>query len=323
MTRKNWLRVEVYGTLGVIVLLFLVHPYTRQTVFGPKVAGMPFAYWQDRCRAAALPGKQEPSFIAKLMRLMPPNRRVGAASEAEMLPVFLSLRDDPSEQVRAHVADLLGRYPDSGEARAALLDFLDDPSAIVRAQALRVLAVVQPPDPLALPKLRERLDDGDATCRLWAACAILGREKQPQEKTVAVLGASLKAVDAMRRFQVIGDLCRLGKNNAEMLKVLRQAVADNPGLAFDFANGLQQAGLAAAPLLIELLAARDANARRSAASQLGDLGPRTKDAIPALLALRDDPDASVRYVAGVTLWQIDPQRFAKPAPPPRGAPATR
>lgn len=95
MTRKNWLRVGTYGTLSVIVLLFLAHPYTRQTLFGPRVGGMPLAYWQDCFRDDALPSEPKPSLTAKALRFVGFNKTTREPSAAEMLPVVLSLRDDP------------------------------------------------------------------------------------------------------------------------------------------------------------------------------------------------------------------------------------
>ena len=43
MTRKRLLRIGVYGSLASVVLLFLLHPYSRQMIFGPRIRGQPLA----------------------------------------------------------------------------------------------------------------------------------------------------------------------------------------------------------------------------------------------------------------------------------------
>ncbi len=64
------------------------------------------------------------------------------------------------------------------------------------------------------------------------------------------------------------------------------------------------------PALIEALAHRGSDVRRSAAIKLGVFGEQAKDAIPALQkAEENDGDARVREAAGIALSRIDPERF--------------
>jgi HEAT repeat protein len=64
------------------------------------------------------------------------------------------------------------------------------------------------------------------------------------------------------------------------------------------------------PALIEGLAHKGSNVRRSSALKLGEFHEQAKDAIPALQkAEHDDADARVREAAGIALSRIDPKQF--------------
>jgi HEAT repeat protein len=65
------------------------------------------------------------------------------------------------------------------------------------------------------------------------------------------------------------------------------------------------------PALIEGLAHKGSNVRRSSALKLGEFHEQAKDAIPALQkAEHEDADARVRESAGIALSRIDPERFS-------------
>jgi chromosome segregation ATPase len=69
---------------------------------------------------------------------------------------------------------------------------------------------------------------------------------------------------------------------------------------------LAQAGSAAVPGLIELLADRRPEIRRWAAQVLGEIGPDAEDALDALELARADPDEEVRTAVGKALRRIAP-----------------
>lgn len=60
-------------------------------------------------------------------------------------------------------------------------------------------------------------------------------------------------------------------------------------------------------LLAELLSSKHISVRRNAATALGQMGPRGKEAVEKLEALRDDADPIVRVAAAEALWKIDPR----------------
>ena len=72
------------------------------------------------------------------------------------------------------------------------------------------------------------------------------------------------------------------------------------------------------PALIEALGDKSDGVRQSAAIGLGSFGEQAKDAIPALLALRGDPDVRVHEAVEVALSRIDPTSFPDPRKPAPG-----
>ncbi len=69
------------------------------------------------------------------------------------------------------------------------------------------------------------------------------------------------------------------------------------------------------PALIAALGDKSDNVRQSAVIGLGSFGEQAKDAIPALEAMRRDPDVRVREAVGVALYRIDPTNFPDPHKP--------
>lgn len=67
-TRKQALRIGVYVTLGGFVLIALLHPFSRQTLFGPKIRDLPLCYWQDGFRRRAIDDGSRDSLATKVFR---------------------------------------------------------------------------------------------------------------------------------------------------------------------------------------------------------------------------------------------------------------
>jgi hypothetical protein len=68
ITRKQALRIGVYVTLGVVVSIVLLYPFTRQAIFGPKIRNMPLCYWQDGFRRAEHRDANGDSLATKIVR---------------------------------------------------------------------------------------------------------------------------------------------------------------------------------------------------------------------------------------------------------------
>jgi hypothetical protein len=154
MTRKRMFRIGVYGTLGVAVLILLLNPFTRQAMFGPKIQDLPLCYWQDNFRYYALRGSQRDTPTTILCQWLGFKRHeVWGLPERkfDVLPVLLSLTDDPEPRVRERVASALGRGFAPDECAPTLNHMLDDPEAAVRAAASKSLARVYPESAAAKP----------------------------------------------------------------------------------------------------------------------------------------------------------------------------
>src|SRR6266404_7183038 len=131
MTRKRWLRIGVYGTLGFTVLAVFANPYNRQRVFGPKIRGEPLCSWQQRFRHKFAPEEKTDTLVTKVsnwMGLQSLDPDPWPVHDPDMLPVVLSFVDDPSTKIREVVAQSLHMFPLSPETGDSLTRMLDDPS---------------------------------------------------------------------------------------------------------------------------------------------------------------------------------------------------
>src|SRR5882724_7375183 len=145
MTRKRLVRIGAGGTLGVVLLLLLLHSYGRQMVFGPRVRGLPLCYWQNRYREAGAWRASEDSLTTRMLTIVGinPNRGMDTFPVGEdMLAVVLSLVDDPDPAVRASVAYSLSQYPDSAEACNALRAMMNDDDQFCRVRAAFLRSLV-------------------------------------------------------------------------------------------------------------------------------------------------------------------------------------
>src|SRR4051812_20662682 len=102
MNRKRISRLTLYGALGVAVLLFLLHPCTRQAGFGPRIRGEPLWTWQQRYRRAAAPSEYREPLVQKaagLLGIKPfrPGRIL--PEDEDLLPLALSLVNDELPRV--------------------------------------------------------------------------------------------------------------------------------------------------------------------------------------------------------------------------------
>jgi hypothetical protein len=120
----------------------LVNPFFRQTLFGPRIGGVPLCYWQDAVRYRIDPSAYGDSFTSKVTRWLGVEETGTVCiniNGPDMLPVFESLADDPNPRVRQEIANWLGSPMWQGKSRPVLVRLLDDPEPTVRAAATRSL----------------------------------------------------------------------------------------------------------------------------------------------------------------------------------------
>jgi HEAT repeat protein len=310
VTRKRLLLIVLGSTLAVIAAAFFAHPYGRQFVFGPKIRGVPLWSWQQQFRKHY--ANPNDDYIANALAPLGVQRAEATWNpDPDLLPVLLSLVDEPDDQLRAHVAQNLGYYPGSAPAGEALIVLLDDPSETVRhfaACAFVNMNLAEPYMP-ALAKLREHMDDENEWCRLHAAVAAYMIDQKPDEKTLRILREKLRSRKGYEQQYAATGLCIMGAATPESLP----EVADQARTSYDvrsaFAYHGGGYGPRAVPALVELLSAADQHVRRSAACSLGKLGPESKSAIPALVRALNDPYEPTRTVAADALSKIDPERY--------------
>jgi HEAT repeat protein len=319
MTRKRLLRIGFYGTSGLILLLVVLDPYSRQSIFGPKFGGEPLCYWQDKIRQGNAANE---SLVAKLLAFLGVRSRDsddwGQLTGPERLAVWLTLLDDSDPRVRASVARVLVDYPESREAIKGLLHLLDDGISDVQGNAASAFSLIPSAAGPALPRLRKLMDHSNEMCRVHAAAAVCKAIRPRDEKALANLRAALTSSDTNTRIAAIQALCAVGTDIPAMFADLAAAVRDNRWSRAAFAANAAGFGAIAVPVLIELLGDSDELVRNGAAVSLGEIGPDAKAAVPALLNVRDGQVQPVRRNADEALSKIAPKRArqADAAPDP-------
>jgi hypothetical protein len=143
---RRIVRVMVYVGLVCLPFVALSDPFLRQSVFGPKIHGVPVYAWEhdarrDFSRSSARPSLYERVAGSLGFRVSPtyiddfrfPHR------DPELLPILLTLADDNDQEVRYWVALYLGNHPNEPKAIAALEELANDPVKLVREQAQKSL----------------------------------------------------------------------------------------------------------------------------------------------------------------------------------------
>ena len=98
MTRKRMLRVGLYGSFGLAVMFVFLHPFLRQSLFGPTIRDLPLCYWQENFRRAARDDQGPVSLTTKVVRWLGFDKReqfVALPDGADGLRVLLTLVHDP------------------------------------------------------------------------------------------------------------------------------------------------------------------------------------------------------------------------------------
>ena len=154
-----------------------------------------------------------------------------------------------------------------------LIAALEEPDAEVQREAADVLGEVGPEAQAALPALEKQLKLEAATPE--AGMLVLAMHKISPHAARDYLTGALRAADPRIRIQTAHDFWWLKKDAKTVV-----------------------------PILIAALGESDADVRRAAAQQLGEIGPVAKEAIPALLKAAADPDRSIQGESQTALRQI-------------------
>lgn len=190
------------------------------------------------------------------MRAVAILRDMGGPGIKAAVPDLIARLDDSDPHVRLHSAITLGNIgPEAISARPALEPFLKDKSHTVRVYtaiaAWKITGNVEP----SLTILEAGLQDRKAPF-CWAAAAFLGEMGPAARRAIPLLAEATKYADKDVASLALQSLAEIGP---ETLPILTNALADP-----------------------------DAGIRISAATALGKLGPKAKEAGPMLMKALDD-----------------------------------
>jgi HEAT repeat protein len=180
----------------------------------------------------------------------------------------------------------------------AWLADLDDADPLVREEALEVVTQLGPKAKPAVPKL-ERLAKAASEAERRRAAMALWKVDGRADAAIPVFRAALKGATGLPRVQTIQTLRDLGVPADELAPHLIDGLADPDFDARNQATVLLR-GMATEvmPVLIEEIPKARGDKLQHVLSVLSGLGPRGKEALPALNNLLKDSDPAVK-MAGV------------------------
>ena len=274
---RRWL----LASLGIVVLLFglaMLDPYPRQSLFGPKVDGIPWCVWEQKFRAEVDPEGGKESWILTLLGKVGLGQREGAVDleSPAALPIYLRLADDTNVEVRRLALERLNIRPTK-------------------------------PDEI-LPVLRRHLEDSDPLCRLRAAHAVWQLTKDP-ETVDAVL--SLKDHDTTStRLAAIRILIIMANKESKLFDVLSELTRDpEPYVRGMTVESMHHFGKRGVPVVRNSLRDPIVLVRQAAMEAAWGLGTDGLELIPMLQILLNDPEPAIRSDAAYALHRLDPERF--------------
>ncbi len=277
---RRWL----LGSLGAAALLFgvlMLHPYPRQSLFGPTIRGEPWCAWENTVRRQF--GEHRESFLDPVRRWFGSGRQPMSFDELfddpEMLPLVVALLDDPDPQVRGICA-----------------------SAIILFPCLR--------DHSALPALRIMLNDGglEGAYRVTAAEAIWRIDKD--EKTLRWIVKQLDHADSEARSLAMGHVASLCDEAPELFPhVVAQSRDPEASVRCRVMYAMVHFAKKGMPILIDGMRDPDPLVRGSAVAVVEHMGADAKTAVPVVEMLMADADPGVASQARAALQRIDPARY--------------
>jgi HEAT repeat protein len=202
------------------------------------------------------------------------------------------------------------KLPEAERILPALLRvILNDPSEIIRGEALRRLAAFGPAALAPLDSLKGVLRDPSPPVRLATAQAVW-RVAGRADLAVPVLVALLDEADAQLRSQVVSEIGRLGFYAREAVPALTKALrAADPSTRFALAASLWQIDRQnpeAQAFFLDLLAGdSDIRERRDALRSLGRSLPFRPQLRTVLLRALADPQPPLQQAAQLALPGLD------------------
>ena len=189
------------------------------------------------------------------------------------------------------------------------LKALKHPDAEVRYQAAALLVKLGPVGKIAVPELREALQDTNGFVRVKAAEALWAIEQTSPTILVPVLTQALKSKDLELRAAAAPVLGKMGAKAKSAVPVLIEALRDkDDGVLLEIVAALGEIGPAAkdsAPALLKMVGEEDRGIIEPfVVAALGNMGPGVVDDLVKAL-----PDKAIqrRRVAAEALGMIGPK----------------
>ena len=272
-------RLLIFGGLFILLSgLAMLHPYPRQSLFGPTIRGEPWCVWESKLRRQF--GTPRDSYLDKLQTWFGAERPKMSLDEAfdhpEMLPLIVSLLDDDDLEVRDTCVNAITWFPCLRNRSAA-------------------------------PALRKLLEDHELEVRVMAMHALWLIEKD--EQLLAWLAGIMNHADPEARYVAMRHAVGLSAETPMLFPAIAARVKDpHRGVRSHVMNAMIHFGKKGVPILIAGMSDEDATVRYSAVLIAKEIGADAKDAIPTLEARLQDADTDVVYAATLALRAIDPDR---------------
>ena len=282
-----WNRWSCRLLLAVAILcaLPLLHPFARQTIFGPTIDGLPWCVWEDEVRFFANGGPDERSWLQKALEkigLSKPPRLFLNLESRQALPLYLHLAEDGNVKVRQSSLGHLSRLLEKDEAAI-------------------------------LPAFRRHLEDADPCCRLIAAQCIWRATKD--RAMIAVVLPLRDDADFFVRGSVTETLEEMGGTDPDLFDPMSRLVGDaNPLVRNAAVRSMRHFGKRGVPILRQALLDADPQVRSSAIGAASELGDDGLELAPVLQELqKNDPRSWFQRDAAHALYKMAPKQFPKPA----------
>jgi len=279
---RRWL----FGFAGLTALLFglaMLHPYPRQSLFGPKLGGVPMCVWEDRVAQSAHNKKTDDEISTKLWVWLGGSTKLPDLTEegVDRLCIELLTHRDPA-------------------VRLLVLE------GFLSRESLH--------EPFVLPDLRRCLHDACPKNRLMAALAIWSVHQDPEG--LRAIESVLRDPDAKTREFAMSRLRMFTKCSPEELPIIEVCARDPADeVRYQAIWALRKFGKKALPSMTNGLDDKSLDVREAAVHGVWQLGPEAKEAIPALQRRLHDESFKIRGDAAQALRDIDPERFLPVKPP--------
>ena len=183
---------------------------------------------------------------------------------------------------------------------------------IVRYAALEALGVIGS-DKSNVAELAKELKDNNPGLRALAAgrLAAMGDDAQAAAPVLIEMLKDEERTTRRLAAYVLGET-RAKAPVTTLLALLKDREQDTRMSAMSQLGNIGPDARDAIPALIEILTGDDKDFRRRAASALGEIGPDSKPAIPLLLKMLRDPERDSRASAAYALRKLDLEASAVP-----------